>query len=974
MRWLVRIAPASAGARTLATAWLSGCRRGVRPGNSGSDPRFAGQTPILHAARRVCHLALSPLATLRAVELSYVTSGESHGPGITAVVSGLPAGLALDREAIRTRSRRGGRRATGAARGRRSRQDDIEILGGVRHGLTLGGPLALIVRNRDHANWGAAMSAWPVTEEELAEVAARRSRKVQLPRPGHADLSGVMKYGLDDVRNVLERASARETSARVAVGAITKGLLALLGIGVFGRVLAVGRRRGRAGRRRRGGLRARPLERDRVLGPRGGEAHARRDRHGGGRSRHARRDHRDPRLRLPARASARTPSRACGSTRGWRPRPSSIQAMKGVEIGDGVRERRRCRGSAVHDELQYDDARGYWRETNRAGGIEGGMSNGEPIVVRIAMKPLPTLMKPLRSARLDTHEAADALVERSDTTAIAAAAVVGEAVVAFELARCVREKFGGDSRRTTCSPPTRTTSSASRGTPARGLERPIAVAGFMGAGKTTVGRAARAAPRPAVRRRATPRSSGARAARCARSSSATARPPSARSRRRSTRELLAARRRAGDRARRRRAASRGDARAAARARVLRLARRRRSRPPGSASTAPRARGRWPATARRSSSSARARAALRGGRRRDRRRRRRRPRTSPARSPSRSGRAPGSRELALGRGRRRDRRRRARARRARGAVIALEGGEAAKSLAGLERALARARRARARAQRRDRVRRRRLGDRRRRLRRGDVPARRALARGAVDARRPGRRGDRRQDRDQRRRQERRRRVLAAARPCSAIPSCSRRCRRASGRAAWPRSIKTALLAGGRLWELVEGWEPGLGDVARRSELVQRCAGVKTLVVAGDPEDRGRRAILNLGHTIGHGVESVAGYGGLSHGECVAIGLVAALRLSEQLAGLARGHRGARRRGCCERHGLPVRAPGLDPGRGAGGDAPRQEAHARARTGWCCWRRSGGPSTASRSARTCSPTPYALATAAPTRLRPGEGAPS
>ena len=173
------------------------------------------------------------------MELSYVTSGESHGPGITAVVSGLPAGLALDRDAIRTDL---GRRQAGYGRSPRQKieTDDIEILGGVRHGLTLGGPLALIVRNRDHANWGAAMSAWPVTEEELAEVAARRSRKVQLPRPGHADLSGVMKYDLDDVRNVLERASARETAARVAVGAIAKGLLELLGIAVVGRVLSVG--------------------------------------------------------------------------------------------------------------------------------------------------------------------------------------------------------------------------------------------------------------------------------------------------------------------------------------------------------------------------------------------------------------------------------------------------------------------------------------------------------------------------------------------------------------------------------------------------------------------------------------------------------------------------------------------------------------------------------------------------------------
>ncbi|HEY3614091.1 MAG TPA: chorismate synthase [Gaiellales bacterium] len=376
------------------------------------------------------------------MDLTCVTSGQSHGPGITAVVSGLPAGLALDREAIRLDLRR---RQAGYGRSPRQKieQDDVEILGGVRHGLTLGGPLALIVRNRDHANWGAAMSAWPVTDEELAAVAARRSRKVVLPRPGHADLSGVMKYGLDDVRNVLERASARETSARVAVGAITKGLLARLGITVLGRVLRVGDveaapdagdpeafARARASEigcsdagaesRMLAAIDAAAANRDTLGGiveirafgcPPGLGAHT------------------EPHLRLDARLAAA----AVG-----------IQAMKGVEIGEAF-DNARLPGSAVHDELLYDEARGYWRETNRAGGIEGGMSNGEPIVVRIAMKPLPTLMRPLRSARLDTHEAAEALVERSDTTAIAAAAVVGEAVVAFELARCVREKFGGDS-------------------------------------------------------------------------------------------------------------------------------------------------------------------------------------------------------------------------------------------------------------------------------------------------------------------------------------------------------------------------------------------------------------------------------------------------------------------------------------------------------------------------------------------------
>ena len=376
------------------------------------------------------------------MDLTYVTSGQSHGPGITAIVSGLPAGLELDREAIRLDL---GRRQAGYGRSPRQKieQDDVEILGGVRHGLTLGGPLALIIRNRDHANWGAAMSAWPVTDEELAEVAARRSRKVVLPRPGHADLSGVMKYGLDDVRNVLERASARETAARVAVGAIAKGLLGQLGIAVFGRVLAVGDVAaapdagdpGAFARARSSEIGCSDAEAEKRMLAAIDTAAANRDTLGGiieirafgcppGLGSHT-----EPHLRLDARLAAA----AVG-----------IQAMKGVEIGEAF-DNARLPGSAVHDELLYDDARGYWRETNRAGGVEGGMSNGEPIVVRVAMKPLPTLLRPLRSARLDTHEAAEALVERSDTTAIAAAAVVGEAVVAFEIARCVREKFGGDS-------------------------------------------------------------------------------------------------------------------------------------------------------------------------------------------------------------------------------------------------------------------------------------------------------------------------------------------------------------------------------------------------------------------------------------------------------------------------------------------------------------------------------------------------
>jgi chorismate synthase len=375
------------------------------------------------------------------MELSLVTSGESHGPGITAVIVGLPSGLEVDREAMR---RDLGRRQAGYGRSPRQQieRDDAEILGGLRHGRTLGGPVALIIRNRDHANWGAAMSAWPVTDDELAEVAARRSRPVVLPRPGHADLSGALKYRHDDIRNVLERASARETSARVAAGAFAKALLAPCQIRVRGRVLQIGDvaappdaadepafdralasevgcSDSETSARMIEAIDAARVDRDtlggfvevRVFGAPPGLG-----------------SYTEPRLRLDARLAAA----ALG-----------IQAMKGVEIGEGFANAS-LRGSEVHDELYHDEARGYHRTTNRAGGVEGGMSNGETIVVRIAMKPIPTLMRPLRSARLDTHEAADALVERSDTTAIAAAAVVAEAVVAFELARCLRETFGGD--------------------------------------------------------------------------------------------------------------------------------------------------------------------------------------------------------------------------------------------------------------------------------------------------------------------------------------------------------------------------------------------------------------------------------------------------------------------------------------------------------------------------------------------------
>ena len=425
------------------------------------------------------------------------------------------------------------------------------------------------------------------------------------------------------------------------------------------------------------------------------------------------------------------------------------------------------------------------------------------------------------------------------------------------------------------------------------------------------------------------------------------------------RELARARRRAGDRARRRIAHVRGDARAAARARAVRVARRRRSRRAGSGWTAPRARGRSRATWRRSSSCTTSAGCSTGPpptRSSPARNRRRRSR---ARSRSRSGRALASPRRALGEGAVAivDRALTL----ARAGAIELEGGEAGQVAGDAGATLARPRRAGARARRRGRVRRRRFHHRRRRLRRCHVPPRRALARRPVDARRSGRRGDRRQDRDQRGRQERRRGVLAAEGACSAIPRCSRRCRRASGPAAWPRSSRPACSRADGCGSSSRAGSRASASIAARSELVQRCAGVKTLVVAADPEDRGPRAILNLGHTIGHGIESVAGYGGLSHGECVSIGLVAALRLSER----ARRPRGRHCRARGRAAGAPRAAGACARARlrgGARGHAPRQEAQRRGRTGWCCWRRSGGPSTVSPSTSRCSPTPYARATAA------------
>jgi chorismate synthase len=338
--------------------------------------------------------------------LELVTAGESHGPALVAIVSGLPAGLVLDKAAIDADLRR---RQQGYGRSPRQQieTDEVVVYAGLRHGRTLGTPLALVVENRDHKNWTWGMSPWPPEEEPPA--GGKGKEPVTLPRPGHADLAGVLKYGLADVRDVLERASARHTAVVVAAGAVAKALLGEIGIGVAGTVVGD------------------------DLEARVDEARAARDTVGG--IVEVRATGVPPGLGSYATRDQRLDARLAGALMG-------IQAVKGVEIGEGFALAAK-RGSEAHDEIHRDE-RGLYRETNRAGGIEAGISNGEEIVIRAAMKPLPTLMQPLRSVDLATGEPAEALVERSDTAAVEALAVVAEASVAFELARAAREKFGGD--------------------------------------------------------------------------------------------------------------------------------------------------------------------------------------------------------------------------------------------------------------------------------------------------------------------------------------------------------------------------------------------------------------------------------------------------------------------------------------------------------------------------------------------------
>jgi chorismate synthase len=368
------------------------------------------------------------------VALRLITAGESHGPGLTCIVEGLPAGLTLAREDL---NRDMARRQLGHGRGGRMKieRDSAEVTAGVRHGRTLGGPIALQVANRDYANWEERMNPWPVAEE-IPEV--------HLPRPGHADLVGTQKYKQSDVRNILERASARETAARVAGGALCKAFLRALGVEVYSHVIQIASVH--APEREQALTAADFAEVDgspvRCLDTEASKAMVRE-------IDTLRKANESLGGVFEVQAFGLVPG--LGSHISWEERLDgrlamaicSIQAIKGAAIGDGFTVAG-LPGSQAHDEIFFSEARGYYRETNHAGGLEGGMTTGCPLVVRGAMKPLPTLTKPLRSVDTETHAPAAALRERTDSCTVPAAGVVGEAMVAFVLAEAYRAKFGGD--------------------------------------------------------------------------------------------------------------------------------------------------------------------------------------------------------------------------------------------------------------------------------------------------------------------------------------------------------------------------------------------------------------------------------------------------------------------------------------------------------------------------------------------------
>lgn len=371
--------------------------------------------------------------------MRYLTAGESHGPQLTAIIEGVPAGLPLTAEDINVDL---ARRQKGYGRGRRMQieKDEVKILSGVRHGYTTGAPITLVVENKDWKHWTKIMGIEPISEEEKAEM----KRVVTRPRPGHADLNGAIKYGHRDMRNVLERSSARETTIRVAVGAVAKKLLSMFDIQVAGHVLVIGGVEAKnieyesikdlKQRSEQSPVRCIDQEAEKKMMEAIDKAKENGDSIGGivevivegvpiGLGSHVHYDR-----KLDGKIAQAI---------------MSINAFKGVEIGIGF-EAAYLPGSQVHDEIIWDKDNGFSRRTNRLGGLEGGMTNGMPIVVKGVMKPIPTLYKPLESVDIETKEPFKASIERSDSCAVPAASVVAEAVVAWEVANAFLDKFGND--------------------------------------------------------------------------------------------------------------------------------------------------------------------------------------------------------------------------------------------------------------------------------------------------------------------------------------------------------------------------------------------------------------------------------------------------------------------------------------------------------------------------------------------------
>jgi chorismate synthase len=371
--------------------------------------------------------------------MRYLTAGESHGPQLTAILEGVPAGMPLSDEDINHEL---ARRQKGYGRGRRMQieKDRVNIAGGVRHGETLGSPLALIVENKDWTHWTKVMGIEPISDDEHEEI----KRKITRPRPGHADLNGGIKYGHRDLRNVLERSSARETTVRVAAGAVAKKLLGLLGVKVAGHVREIG---GITAENIQYGSIDELMEKTENSPVRCLDEDA-------------------AQKMMEAIDSAKKAGDSIGGVvevivEGMPPGVGSyvhydrkldakiamaimsINAFKGVEFGLGF-EMARMPGSEVHDEIAWNEEQGYYRRTNRLGGFEGGMTTGMPIVVKGVMKPIPTLYKPLKSVDIDSKEEFSASIERSDSCAVPAASVVAEAVVAWELANALTEQFNSD--------------------------------------------------------------------------------------------------------------------------------------------------------------------------------------------------------------------------------------------------------------------------------------------------------------------------------------------------------------------------------------------------------------------------------------------------------------------------------------------------------------------------------------------------